>query len=83
MFGNGTYFAPLAQKSLGYTDGGYWTGGNADVRFLAIYRVATGKHYDIYHGSDSSLTKNCPSEKMPRSALHLGTWKRNRRNYSA
>ena len=34
MFGNGTYFAPLAQKSLGYTDGGYWTGGNADVRFL-------------------------------------------------
>lgn len=23
MFGNGTYFAPLAQKSLGYTDGGY------------------------------------------------------------
>ena len=22
MFGNGTYFAPLVQKSLGYTDGG-------------------------------------------------------------
>lgn len=65
MFGNGTYFAPLAQKSLGYTDGGYWTGGNADVRFLAIYRVATGKHYDIYHGSDSSLTKTVLQKKCP------------------
>lgn len=65
MFGNGTYFAPLAQKSLGYTDGGYWAGGNTDVRFLAIYRVATGKHYDIYHGSDSSLTKAVLQKKCP------------------
>lgn len=55
MFGNGTYFAPLAQKSLGYTDGGYWAGGNTDVRFLAIYRVATGKHYDIYKLSQECL----------------------------
>lgn len=65
MFGNGTYFAPLAQKSLGYTDGGYWAGGNTDVRFLAIYRVATGKHYDICHGSDSSLTKAVLQKKCP------------------
>lgn len=65
MFGNGTYFAPLAQKSLGYTDGGYWAGGNTDVRFLTIYRVATGKHYDIYHGSDSSLTKAVLQKKCP------------------
>lgn len=65
MFGNGTYFAPLAQKSLGYTDGGYWAGGNTDVRFLAIYRVMTGKHYDIYHGSDSSLTKAVLQKKCP------------------
>lgn len=65
MFGNGTYFAPLAQKSLGYTDGGYWAGGNTDVRFLAIYRVETGKHYDIYHGSDSSLTKAVLQKKCP------------------
>ena len=65
MFGNGTYFAPLAQKSLGYTDGGYWAGGNTDVRFLAIYRVATGKHYDNYHGSDSSLTKAVLQKKCP------------------
>lgn len=65
MFGNGTYFAPLAQKSLGYTDGGYWAGGNTDVRFLAIYRVATGKHYDIYHVSDSSLTKAVLQKKCP------------------
>lgn len=65
MFGNGTYFAPLVQKSLGYTDGGYWTGGNTDVRFLAIYRVATGKHHDIYQGCDTSHTKNVFQKKYP------------------
>lgn len=65
MFGNGTYFAPLAQKSLGYTDGGYWAGGNTDVRFLAIYRVATGKHHDIYQGCDTSHTKNVFQKKYP------------------
>ena len=65
MFGNGTYFAPLVRKSLGYTDGGYWTGGNTDVRFLAIYRVATGKHHDIYQGCDTSHTKNVFQKKYP------------------
>ena len=65
MFGNGTYFAPLAQKSLGYTDGGYWAGGNTDVRFFAIYRVATGKHHDIYQGCDTSHTKNVFQKKYP------------------
>ena len=65
MFGNGTYFAPLAQKSLGYTDGGYWAGGNTDVRFLAIYRVATGKHHDIHQGCDTSHTKNVFQKKYP------------------
>lgn len=65
MFGNGTYFAPLAQKSLGYTNGGYWVGGNKDVRFLAIYKVATGKHYDIYQGSDFSLNKAILQKKCP------------------
>lgn len=65
MFGNGTYFAPLAQKSLGYTNGGYWVGGDKDVRFLAIYKVATGKHYDIYQGSDFSLNKAVLQKKCP------------------
>lgn len=65
MFGNGTYFAPLAQKSLGYTNGGYWVGGDKDVRFLAIYKVATGKHYDIYQGSDFSLNKAILQKKYP------------------
>ncbi len=65
MFGNGTYFAPLAQKSLGYTDGGYWAGGNTDVRFLAIYRVATGKHLTfirvvIHRIQKMSFRKNTP-----------------------
>lgn len=65
MFGNGTYFAPLAQKSLGYTNGGYWVGGDKNVRFLAIYKVATGKHYDIYQGSDFSLNKAVLQKKCP------------------
>ena len=64
MFGNGTYFAPLAKKSLGYTSGGYWTGGDG-TKFLAIYKVATGKRYDIYSGSDTSLNKRVLQMKCP------------------
>lgn len=65
MFGNGTYFAPLAQKSLGYTNGGYWAGGSSSTKFLAIYKVATGKHYDIYGGADISLNKTVLQKKCP------------------
>lgn len=65
MFGNGTYFAPLAQKSLGYTNGGYWAGGGGSTKFLAIYKVATGKHYDIYDGWDYSLNKTVLQKKCP------------------
>lgn len=64
MYGNGTYFAPLAQKSIGYTNGGYWAGGSGS-RFLAIYKVATGKHYDIYGGADCSLNKKNLQKKCP------------------
>lgn len=77
MFGNGTYFAPLAQKSLGYTNGGYWVGGDKNVRFLAIYKVATGKHYDIYQGSDFSLNKAVLQKKCP--GAHC-TWAHGRGN---
>lgn len=44
MFGNGTYFAPDACKSMGYTSrsGSRWANGTSNSGFLAIYKVATG-----------------------------------------
>jgi poly [ADP-ribose] polymerase len=50
MFGHGIYFAPKAQKSLGYTSlsGSYWAGGNANSAFMSLYDVAYGKPYDVH-----------------------------------
>lgn len=67
MFGYGTYFAPKAQKSIGYTSMGYWTRGNADTGFMALMDVAYGTPYDV-HSFDSKyynfnydrLQKECP-----------------------
>lgn len=68
MFGNGLYFAPLAQKSMGYTDmrGSYWAGGSSQKGYLALFEVAMGRSYepthslssrfdvhDLHHGCDS------------------------------
>ncbi len=49
-FGHGIYFAPLAQKSIGYTSsmGSYWAHGDSNKGYLAIFKVATGEIYDIY-----------------------------------
>ncbi len=49
-FGHGIYFAPLAQKSIGYTSscGSYWAKGNEKRGYMAIFKVATGEVYDIY-----------------------------------
>jgi poly [ADP-ribose] polymerase len=49
-FGHGLYFAPLAQKSIGYTSsyGSYWSHGDNSKGYLAVYKVATGEIYDIY-----------------------------------
>lgn len=57
MFGNGTYFAPDAIKSMGYTSriGAKWTNGGQSTGFMALYKVATGTPY-YPSGSDSSLT---------------------------
>lgn len=54
MFGYGIYYAPKAQKSLGYTSlhGSYWAGGNANSAFMALMEVAYGKPYDV-HSFDS------------------------------
>lgn len=66
-YGNGTYFAPAAVKSLGYTSrcGSKWANGTAAFGFLGIYDVATGKRYDGHLGCDGSLCweklqKICP-----------------------
>lgn len=44
MFGNGTYFAPDACKSMGYTDrsGSRWARGSSATGFLGVYKVAVG-----------------------------------------
>ena len=53
-FGYGSYFAPKAKKSMGYTSsyGAYWKNGNDNTAYLAIFKVATGDKvngiYDIY-----------------------------------
>lgn len=50
MFGDGIYFAPKAQKSLGYTSlsGSYWANGNSNSAFMSLYDVAYGKPYNVY-----------------------------------
>lgn len=47
MFGYGIYFALKAAKSFGYTSmtGTYWTKGNDNRGFMALYEVAYGKPY--------------------------------------
>ena len=50
LYGYGIYFAPKAQKSLGYTSlsGSYWARGNSDSGFMALMNVAYGTPYDVY-----------------------------------
>lgn len=54
-YGQGTYFAPDAIKSLGYTDrsGAKWTDGRQNTGFLGLYKVATGNRYNGHLGCDS------------------------------
>lgn len=50
MFGYGLYFAPKAEKSMGYmSTGSYWRGGNDSTGYLALFQVATGKSYQPTH----------------------------------
>ena len=56
MFGQGIYFAPSPNKSVGYTsyNGTYWARGNASRGFMGIYATAYGKPYmATTWGSDS------------------------------
>lgn len=56
-YGQGTYFAPDAIKSLGYTSrmGAKYADGGMDTGFMGIYRVATGNRYDGHLGCDRTL----------------------------
>lgn len=84
MFGYGIYYAPKAQKSLGYTslDGSYWARGNSNSAFMALMEVAYGKPYDV-HSFDSKyydfnyerLQKACPGSNCLHA--HAGSMLRN------
>lgn len=58
MFGNGSYFAPKAGKSIGYTsiNGSYWANGRSDSAYLLVFDVAMG---NTYHTS----THDCAWER--------------------
>lgn len=75
-YGMGTYFAPDAVKSLGYTSqyGSKWAGGTSGCGFLLVCKVAVGQegtYYDGHFGCDSSLN----AEKLEKIAPGaLCTW---------
>jgi len=84
MFGHGIYFAPSAQKSLGYTSlhGSYWAGGSSNSAFMSLYNVAYGKPYDAYSFDSKyynfnyeSLQKNCAGANCLHA--HAGSMLRN------
>lgn len=56
-YGQGTYFAPDAIKSLGYTSraNARYGGGHESTGFMALYKVATGNRYNGHLGVDHYL----------------------------
>lgn len=84
MFGLGTYFAPKAQKSIGYTSlsGSYWAHGGSNVAYMALMDVAYGKPYDVYSFESAfhsltyeALQKRCPNANCLHA--HAGSMLRN------
>lgn len=69
MFGIGTYFAPRAKKSIGYTSlrGSYWASGSSNKAYMAVMEVAYGKPYDVYSFNSKyySLNYNKLQEYCP------------------
>lgn len=52
MYGDGVYFAVEADKSMGYVDGGRWTGSNSTYGsksrvYMGLYEVHVGKQYVV------------------------------------
>jgi poly [ADP-ribose] polymerase len=57
MFDSGVYFASESDKSMGYTDGGRWTGGGSGSRvFMALYHVHVGRQLEIHRHDSSCYT---------------------------
>ena len=84
MFGYGIYYAPKAQKSLGYTsiNGSYWANGNSTSAFMALMEVAYGKPYDVhsfnskyYDFNYEKLQASCPGANCLHA--HAGSMLRN------
>lgn len=84
MFGRGIYFAPKAQKSIGYTSvpDSYWNKENESCGFLALYATAYGKPYNVNTNCGIStvfgwydLQKRCPGTHCVHA--HAGTALRN------
>lgn len=84
LLGYGIYYAPKAQKSLGYTSlsGSYWAHGNSNCGFMALMNVAYGKPYDVYtfnskYGNFTYdiLQKECPGANCVHA--HAGSMLRN------
>jgi len=70
LFGYGIYYAPKAEKFLGYTSlaGSYWSKGNSNSGFLGMFDVAYGIPYDVYDFNSKyydlnydNLQKFCPN----------------------
>ncbi len=66
MFGNGTYFAPDACKSMGYTStiGSRWANGTEATGYLAIYKVAVG------NPAEPSGVRNYSYESLKKDGKH-------------
>lgn len=59
MFGNGIYFAPKAEKSWGYTSGGYWTRERIQgFAMMGVYETAYGDPYYPTSGENWNFTQN-------------------------
>lgn len=74
MFGQGTYFAPSSEKSLGYSsNSGRWRSANTAMRnFLMMYDVVTGIPYDVMADWDKSGSRSTPNSPEELDALHKG-----------
>jgi len=74
MFGIGIYFADKFQKSLNYTSHhrSYYTGGNDNKGYLAVFDVNIGKQYKV--SSHSYSCYDLSSRKLKQLGDYDSTW---------
>ena len=75
MWDDGVYFANDADKSMGYTDGGRWAGGNgASYTYLGLFQVHLGNQLHAHqHNSDSyKISKRVKAEGYDSVYAHKG-----------